>query len=471
MSAPPPGPVFTPLTPAAVAALPDKRLVLAAFDNIWYRVGDDLAALPRVLAALPPGYRLVYHLVVLDAEINNGGFNQYFYRCNGLSIGQGGAAGCESDRVSQTVNGVTTYYVLDSAGGLTQVLAEVTGGVTTTYLYGNGRIAQYDGSDFEYFLGDALGSVRQLADENGDVTLARSYEPYGDVLSSAGSGVTSYSFTGEWRDGNGLIYLRARYYASGVGRFVTRDTWRGMYNNPLSLNRWTYAENSPIDLADPTGMFACHEILDWPNRRCEQWVIDALATIESHGPVGQIVASRFRLRDELLTAVQDILKCSDILMRLHGPDGDLLADFNGPGLNIEFAPIGSNFVPSGGRGAQLIVLDSSNLDVNPSASAWNLGVFAHEVVHSAIETNENRATIAGEVYAYQVQARVFVENGGQVIAGDLLFEMSQIDLHSKSSLLAAQEFLVTYWWGHGGKSSAVVYALEKLAPDGWTLYP
>ena len=79
MSAQPGGPAFTPFTSAAVAALPDKRLVLAAFDNIWYQVGDDVAALPRVLAALPPGYSLVYHLVVLDAAIGSGGFNQYFY--------------------------------------------------------------------------------------------------------------------------------------------------------------------------------------------------------------------------------------------------------------------------------------------------------------------------------------------------------------------------------------------------------
>ncbi len=59
---------------------------------------------------------------------------------------------------------------------------------------------QFDDADFDYFLGDALGSVRQLADDNGDVTLARRYEPYGDVLESAGTGETSYDFTGEWRD-------------------------------------------------------------------------------------------------------------------------------------------------------------------------------------------------------------------------------------------------------------------------------
>jgi hypothetical protein len=42
--------------------------------------------------------------------------------------------------------------------GLPKVLTDP----TTTYLYGNGRIAQYSGANTNYFLSDALGSERQL---------------------------------------------------------------------------------------------------------------------------------------------------------------------------------------------------------------------------------------------------------------------------------------------------------------------
>ena len=64
---------------------------------------------------------------------------------------------------------MTTNYTLDLAAGLTQVLADG----TNTYLYGNGRISQHDTGtpDNSYFLVDALGSVRQLADPLGAVTL------------------------------------------------------------------------------------------------------------------------------------------------------------------------------------------------------------------------------------------------------------------------------------------------------------
>jgi RHS repeat-associated protein len=102
-----------------------------------------------------------------------------------------------------------------------------------------------------------FGSVRQLADDGGDVTLAQSFEPYGDLLTSAGTGTTSYGFTGEQFDGStGLLYLRARYYAGGVGRFVTRDTWAGNHFSPQSLNAWIYVAGNPVNLLDPSGHWA-----------------------------------------------------------------------------------------------------------------------------------------------------------------------------------------------------------------------
>jgi len=104
------------------------------------------------------------------------------------------------------------------------------------------------------YLVDALGSVRQLVDTTGAVTLEKSYQPYGSTLSSTGGGFTNYAFTGEWEDGStGMIYLRARYYAPWQGRFLTRDTWRGDFNRPVSYNAWLYASSNPLRWVDPTG--------------------------------------------------------------------------------------------------------------------------------------------------------------------------------------------------------------------------
>lgn len=50
-----------------------------------------------------------------------------------------------------------------------------------------------------------------------------------------------------------MLYLRARYYNPTDGRFQSRDTWRGDYNRPLSLNRWMYVEGNPVNRVDPSG--------------------------------------------------------------------------------------------------------------------------------------------------------------------------------------------------------------------------
>ncbi|MEW5938462.1 MAG: RHS repeat-associated core domain-containing protein [Chloroflexota bacterium] len=163
-----------------------------------------------------------------------GSSGSFTYNYNGLG-----------DRLVQ--NG--THYLLDLNSGLTQVLTDN----SHTYIYGLGRIAQI-GEKTEYFLGDALGSVRQLTDSDGVITLTKSYAPYGEVIASAGAGQTSYGFTGETTDANGLVYLRARYYAPGQGRFLSRDTWSGIFRRPASLNRFSYTEANPVNNTDPTGL-------------------------------------------------------------------------------------------------------------------------------------------------------------------------------------------------------------------------
>jgi RHS repeat-associated protein len=120
-------------------------------------------------------------------------------------------------------------------------------------LYGNGRIAEYAGATPEYYLGDALGSVRQLTTNTGGVTLGKMYQPYGSVMSSVGSGASMYGYTGEQTDATNLIFLRARYYASGQGRFISKDSWPPDYSQPHSLNAWNYTMGNPINYVDPSG--------------------------------------------------------------------------------------------------------------------------------------------------------------------------------------------------------------------------
>jgi RHS repeat-associated protein len=155
--------------------------------------------------------------------------------------------------VARTVDGVTTDYVLDPAAGLTQVLQETTGGQATSYLYGHDLLAQYDSGTWAYHVSDGLGSVRQLADPQGEVVASYSFSPFGVPLGESGG--EPYGYTGEqWDAGAGLVFLRARYYEPGVGRFVSKDPFPGYAHNPQSLNRWVYVRNNPVGLVDPSGL-------------------------------------------------------------------------------------------------------------------------------------------------------------------------------------------------------------------------
>jgi RHS repeat-associated protein len=84
-----------------------------------------------------------------------------------------------------------------------------------------------------------------------------SYTAFGETRSQTGSSLQPYGYTGQQRDAaTGLYYLRARYYAPGVGRFLSRDTWPIQVDDPREINRYGYIANDPINYTDPSGYTA-----------------------------------------------------------------------------------------------------------------------------------------------------------------------------------------------------------------------
>src|SRR5579871_1825449 len=59
-------------------------------------------------------------------------------------------------------------------------------------------------------------------------------------------------------DANGFVYLRERYYDPVTGRFPNLDPVEGTMEQPMSLNRYSYVQNNPANLTDPSGLtFTC----------------------------------------------------------------------------------------------------------------------------------------------------------------------------------------------------------------------
>jgi RHS repeat-associated protein len=114
----------------------------------------------------------------------------------------------------------------------------------------------------EYYETDAIGNVRVVTNEAGQVIERHDYLPFGEewcgtaVCGSVPAG-SSKRFTGKQRDKEtGLDYFGARYYRAKHGRFTTQDpvyTWKENLLDPQRWNRYAYGRNNPPRYVDPDG--------------------------------------------------------------------------------------------------------------------------------------------------------------------------------------------------------------------------
>ena len=160
----------------------------------------------------------------------------------------------EGLRTSKTVNGEKTVFVWDGD----QVVMELSEGgkVQKRYIRGNDLVFADGGENTEktYYVTDTHGNVVQLLDEDGSVTKTYEYDSFGNEVNPEKKDDNPFWYCGEYYDKETEeIYLRARYYQPSVGRFITRDTYTGEENEPLSLHLYTYCENDGVNMVDPSG--------------------------------------------------------------------------------------------------------------------------------------------------------------------------------------------------------------------------
>ena len=80
-------------------------------------------------------------------------------------------------------------------------------------------------------------------------------DAFGDTVAGARQ---TYDWNGAWGYRNealmgGLQKVGVRWYDPTVGRFLQQDPWLGDIYEPLTLNRYGYCENDPLQLVDPSG--------------------------------------------------------------------------------------------------------------------------------------------------------------------------------------------------------------------------
>ena len=194
-------------------------------------------------------------------------FENHLIQQGGISIVYDG----DGNRVSKTVAGLTTTYLVDpfSIAGYAQVVYESFSDNSTgnrelnhAYVYGLERISErrsyvannQNPTTNAYYVFDGHGSVRALTDSTGAATDRYDYDAFGNLIHHEGSTTNRYLYTGEQYDaGLGLYYNRARYLNTATGRFWAMDTDEGRDLEPFSLHKYLYASADPVDRIDPSG--------------------------------------------------------------------------------------------------------------------------------------------------------------------------------------------------------------------------
>ena len=123
-------------------------------------------------------------------------------------------------------------------------------------LYGN-LISQWRSGIGSFYLFDGLGSTTQLANSTGSVTDSYLYDSFGNILLASGSTANRFAYAGRmgyyYEEDLADYHVRARYYAPGIGEFLSRDPIQLLMAN---CGPYTYARSSPSALVDPSGLLA-----------------------------------------------------------------------------------------------------------------------------------------------------------------------------------------------------------------------
>lgn len=222
----------------------------------------------------------------------------YAYDANGRQTSASAIAGspsqtsvydCSGQRVQTSSGGVTRTMVYNIFGQQVADYNSTTMQRENIYRAGQLLAVNEASGGLSYVLTDVQGSTRALMNNSGSgsstITSRHDYLPFGEeILAGTGLRTTTQKYSQsdnvrrrfamlERDDVTGLDHTWFRKYENRAGRWTSTDPYAGSMSlgDPQSFNRYSYVENDPVNLVDPSGLLPCAgiEVLDPATGRSE----------------------------------------------------------------------------------------------------------------------------------------------------------------------------------------------------------
>ncbi|MEJ2852106.1 MULTISPECIES: RHS repeat-associated core domain-containing protein [unclassified Saccharothrix] len=150
----------------------------------------------------------------------------------------------------------TTRYRWSVGDVVPQIVVQQRGKEQVDFVYGHGRVFADEGRKSATFSRDAHSSALRTGQTH-EWVQADEYDEFGaperpDAEADTHRDRPKFGYRGELARDD-AVYLRARVYDAGVGRFTTRDPVATKAGQVNPTSAYAYADNDPVNFTDPLG--------------------------------------------------------------------------------------------------------------------------------------------------------------------------------------------------------------------------